>query len=82
LTLLVDENLAPGLVARLADLFPGSMHVSSMGMGSTPDEIVWDYAKAHGFMFLMDPEASVSALVFHHPDGAYFSVGEEAGAGE
>jgi len=25
----------------------------------------------------MDPEASVSALVFHHPDCTYFSVGEE-----
>ena len=26
--------------------------------------------------FMMDPEASVSALVFQHPDCAYFSVGE------
>ena len=25
--------------------------------------------------FVMDPEASVSALVFHHPDCTYFSVG-------
>ncbi|OGG46656.1 MAG: methionine synthase [Candidatus Handelsmanbacteria bacterium RIFCSPLOWO2_12_FULL_64_10] len=25
--------------------------------------------------FMMDPEASVSALVFHHPDATYFSVG-------
>jgi hypothetical protein len=24
--------------------------------------------------FMMDPEASVSALVFHHPDCAYFGV--------
>jgi hypothetical protein len=24
----------------------------------------------------MDPEASVSALAFHHPDCTYFSVGE------
>ena len=28
--------------------------------------------------FMMDPEASVSALVFHHPDCTYFSVGDEA----
>jgi 5-methyltetrahydrofolate--homocysteine methyltransferase len=27
--------------------------------------------------YMMDPEASVSALVFQHPDCAYFSVGEE-----
>jgi len=28
----------------------------------------------------MDPEASVSALVFHHPDCAYFSVGDSQDA--
>jgi 5-methyltetrahydrofolate--homocysteine methyltransferase len=27
---------------------------------------------------MMDPEASVSALVFHHPDCTYFSVGDAA----
>jgi 5-methyltetrahydrofolate--homocysteine methyltransferase len=26
---------------------------------------------------MMDPEASVSALVFHHPDCTYFSIGEQ-----
>jgi 5-methyltetrahydrofolate--homocysteine methyltransferase len=29
---------------------------------------------------MMDPEASVSALVFHHPDCTYFSVGESSEA--
>jgi 5-methyltetrahydrofolate--homocysteine methyltransferase len=29
--------------------------------------------------FMMEPEASVSALVFHHPDAVYFSVGKEEG---
>jgi 5-methyltetrahydrofolate--homocysteine methyltransferase len=28
--------------------------------------------------FMMEPEASVSALVFHHPDCAYFSAAEES----
>ncbi|HYA64972.1 MAG TPA: methionine synthase [Candidatus Sulfotelmatobacter sp.] len=28
--------------------------------------------------FMMDPEASVSALVFHHPDCTYFSVADAA----
>jgi 5-methyltetrahydrofolate--homocysteine methyltransferase len=27
--------------------------------------------------FMMEPEASVSALVFHHPDCAYFSAAAE-----
>jgi 5-methyltetrahydrofolate--homocysteine methyltransferase len=30
--------------------------------------------------FMMDPEASVSALAFHHPDCTYFSVGETENA--
>src|SRR5438309_1211548 len=30
--------------------------------------------------FMMDPEASVSAVVFHHPDCTYFSVGDSADA--
>jgi 5-methyltetrahydrofolate--homocysteine methyltransferase len=28
--------------------------------------------------FMMEPEASVSALVFHHPDARYFAAGESA----
>ena len=29
---------------------------------------------------MMEPEASVSALVFHHPDCVYFTVSEEVEA--
>ena len=50
--LLVDENLPPRLVHDLADLFPDSVHVNSVGFGSTPDELIWEYAQAHGFAFL------------------------------
>ncbi len=50
--LLVDENLAPRLAADLADLFPGSIHVSGVEMGSTEDAVIWQFAKAHGFTCL------------------------------
>ena len=50
--LLVDENLPPRLVHDLADLFPDSTHVSPLGLGSTPDALIWEYAKAHGLIFL------------------------------
>jgi predicted nuclease of predicted toxin-antitoxin system len=33
LKLLVDENLAPGLAEQIADLFPGSVHVTAVGLG-------------------------------------------------
>jgi len=26
--------------------------------------------------FMMDPEGSVSAVVFHHPQGRYFSISQ------
>ena len=50
--LLVDENLPPRLIQDLADLFPDSTHVSSVGLDSTPDAIIWEYAKTSGFTFL------------------------------
>jgi predicted nuclease of predicted toxin-antitoxin system len=36
----------------MADLFPGSAHVASAQLGSTPDAAIWEYAKAHQFTFL------------------------------
>lgn len=50
--LLVDENLPPRLVHDLADLFPDSVHVNSLGFGNTPDGLIWEYAQTHGFTFL------------------------------
>jgi predicted nuclease of predicted toxin-antitoxin system len=47
--LILDENLSPSLVARLADLFPGSTHVVSLGLGNTDDGVIWDFAKKEGF---------------------------------
>jgi predicted nuclease of predicted toxin-antitoxin system len=52
LKLLVDENLAPRLASDLADLFPNSIHVSSANLGSTPDAVIWEYAKSHALTFL------------------------------
>ncbi|HLK19752.1 MAG TPA: methionine synthase [Bryobacteraceae bacterium] len=39
-----------------------------------PDEIGVQLTEG----MMMDPEASVSALVFHHPDCAYFTAGEDS----
>jgi 5-methyltetrahydrofolate--homocysteine methyltransferase len=41
-----------------------------------PDEIGVQLTEG----FMMDPEASVSALVFHHPDCTYFSAAESSDA--
>jgi len=52
LKLLVDENLPPRLARDLADLFPDSLHVTSAGLTSAPDEAIWEYARKHGFIFV------------------------------
>ena len=46
--LLLDQNLSPRLVGRLADLFPASTHVATVGLAESADETVWDYAAANG----------------------------------
>ncbi len=61
--LLVDENLPLRLVGDLADLFPDSTHVSSAGLGSTVDAIIWEYAKVHGFAFLTKDKDFVNLSV-------------------
>lgn len=51
--LLIDANLSPTLVRRLADLFPGSMHVFDTDLARfTPDVRVWEYAKSGGFTIM------------------------------
>jgi len=47
--LLFDENLSPGLVSRLADLFPNSAHVHECGLGATSDAAIWEFAISEGF---------------------------------
>ncbi|MCC7155256.1 MAG: methionine synthase [Bryobacterales bacterium] len=49
---------------------PNLEHQAGLWKLLNPDEI--GVALTDGFM--MEPEASVSALVFHHPDCAYFSI--------
>jgi predicted nuclease of predicted toxin-antitoxin system len=49
LKLLFDANLSRHLVQHIADLFPGSVHVSLLG--AEPEDIeIWDYAAANGFV--------------------------------
>lgn len=48
--LLFDENLSRKLVSLLHDLFPGSAHVTLVGLGpSARDREIWDYAAENSF---------------------------------
>jgi predicted nuclease of predicted toxin-antitoxin system len=54
--LLIDQNLSPKLVARLADLFPGSAHVQSLSLDKATDDDIWDYAKSNDFVIVTKDE--------------------------
>jgi predicted nuclease of predicted toxin-antitoxin system len=47
--LLSDQNLSPNLVARLADIFPQSLHVREAGLERADDLSVWRFALERGF---------------------------------
>jgi predicted nuclease of predicted toxin-antitoxin system len=46
---LYDENLSPGLVHSLADVFSESAHVHDLGLEESDDLAIWQRAKAAGY---------------------------------
>lgn len=75
--LLFDQNLSPKLVALLADLFPGSAHVMSVGLDCASDDDIWDYAQNHGFAIVSKDEdySSLSVLRGHPPKVLWLLIG-------
>ena len=45
--LLLDQNVSPRLAQRLADIFPDSAHVETLGLGTASGEAVWDFARSN-----------------------------------
>jgi predicted nuclease of predicted toxin-antitoxin system len=54
--LLFDQNLSPKLVARLADLFPDSCHVQTVGLDCADDNAVWEYARLNDYAIVTKDE--------------------------
>lgn len=50
--LLLDQNLSPRLVRRLADLYPDSNHVMEVGLDRSLDREVWAYARQHNYLIV------------------------------
>ncbi|MBN1315975.1 MAG: DUF5615 family PIN-like protein [Anaerolineales bacterium] len=50
--LLLDQNLSPRLVRRLADLFPNSSHVMEVGLDQSLDREVWEYARQYNYLIV------------------------------
>jgi len=50
--LLFDENLSRKLIALLAELYPGSAHVSEFDLLERPDREIWDFALQGDFVIV------------------------------
>lgn len=68
MTLLFDENLSYRLITILQDLFPGSLHVDSSGLGSATDESVWEFARVNGLTIVTkDSDFHERSVVLGYP---------------
>jgi predicted nuclease of predicted toxin-antitoxin system len=50
--LLFDQNISPRLVQELADIYPNSVHVSTIAMGRAFDIEIWQYAHDHDYVII------------------------------
>lgn len=66
--LLFDQNLSYRLVTSLAQIYPNSQHVRMLGLDNADDELIWRYAKEHGFMLCSkDSDFYHRSMVHGHP---------------
>ena len=66
--LLLDENLSDRVIPRIVDLYPESLHVKALGLVSTDDGIIWEYAKSNGFMIVSkDADFHQRSILYGHP---------------
>ena len=49
MSLLLDENLSPRLIPRLASLFPGLTHGRDVDLRQADDRTIWDWARQNSY---------------------------------
>ena len=66
--LLFDQNLSHKLARSLAGIFPGSLHVGTVGLKAADDSLIWSYAKDNDFLIVSkDADFYQMSLLFGHP---------------
>ncbi len=63
--LFFDEPLSEELCEKLADVFPGSLHIRLLGQGGAADATVWDLARQHGCLVVSKGEDFHRLAVLH-----------------
>ncbi len=66
--LLLDENLSDRIITKIVDLYCDSAHVKTLGLISTDDVFIWEYAKANDFVIVSkDADFHQRSLLYGHP---------------
>ena len=66
--LLFDQNLSPRLPRLLADIYANSVHVRDVGLRDADDNLIWEYAKSHGFAIVSkDSDFQQRSLLYGSP---------------
>jgi predicted nuclease of predicted toxin-antitoxin system len=66
--LLFDQNISPRLVSLLDDIYPKTVHVSTIGLGKALDLEIWEYARDNDYMIVIkDADFSELAVVRGFP---------------
>lgn len=80
--LLFDENLAARLAHDLADFYPDSAHISTLGLDGAADRAIWDRAAAEGFILVTKDEdfQRMSVLLGPPPKVVWIRLGNCATA--
>ena len=63
--LLLDQNLSRHLLQLLEAEFPGSHHVSDLGLDTATDQTIWDFAAEHGYV-IVSKDSDFRQLAFLH----------------
>jgi predicted nuclease of predicted toxin-antitoxin system len=80
LELLFDENLSSRLVRALADQFPKSSHVNSIGLAGATDLEIWTYAREHDFSVVSKDDESLSLVNGAPPKVIWLRIGNASTA--
>jgi predicted nuclease of predicted toxin-antitoxin system len=75
--LLFDEQISEHLVSDLSDVYPGSTHVLTLGLGGARDRVLWDRAAADRLTIVTKDEDfhSLSVLLGPPPKVIWIRLG-------
>lgn len=66
--LLLDQNLSHRLLVMLVDLYPGSQHVRSLGLGAANDQLIWNHARDNNMIIVSkDWDFYYRSTLYGHP---------------